>query len=364
MKNVRVELGERAYDIVIGAGVFEEKAAALLGPVCRGRVCLIVSDANVFPLYGKAVEGALEKCGALSSRPAVFPDGERSKNLSTLDFLLREAVKAGLDRSSVIVGLGGGVVGDVAGFLASVYMRGVDFVQIPATLLAMVDSSVGGKTGVDLPEGKNLVGAFWQPRLVVADTKFLETLPEREIRCGLAEIVKYGVILDEKLFSEMEAGVEKINARDPEFMGFLVGRCCEKKADVVRQDERGLTGLRAVLNYGHTFGHGLEAAGNFADLLHGEAVSVGMCMAADLAVRMGILDAESAGRQERLLSSLSLPCRVEGFDVDAVLSVMGRDKKKKSGKVSFILPRGIGSVARVADIDGRLLREVVEKRCS
>jgi len=364
MQKVTVDLSERTYDIIIKEGLLSTNPPSFPGAFCKERSCLIVSDSNVYGLYGKTIEEALSESSPRLLKPAVFGAGEASKTLGTVSNIYHEAVSADIDRSSVVIGFGGGVTGDIAGFVAATYMRGIDFIQVPTTLLAMVDSSVGGKTGVDLPEGKNLVGAFWQPKLVLIDPSLLKTLPEREIRCGLAEIVKYGVILDEDFFNTLESNTDKINMRDSSFYEFMISKCCSIKAAVVKEDEREETGLRAVLNYGHTFGHGLEAASGFADLLHGEAVSVGMCMAADLAVQMGIFTRDSAQRQEKLLSSLNLPCSVKGCNPESVYNAMKKDKKKKSGKISFILPEKIGSTTKTSCTDENLILNVIAGRCA
>jgi 3-dehydroquinate synthase len=236
----------------------------------------------------------------------------------------------------------------MAGFSAAVYMRGIEFVQIPTTLLAMVDSSVGGKTGVDLPEGKNLMGAFWQPKLVLIDPEVLKSLPEKEIRCGLAEVIKYGVIMDAELFADLEKNVDKLKSLDMEYYTGIVARCCELKAEVVRQDERE-GGLRAILNYGHTFGHAVEMLSDFT-ISHGEAVAMGMVMAAELAVITGRISREDAERQNRLLTALGLPTRVPaGFESEKIYSAMQKDKKKVGSMLKLVLPDEIGKVSIVGD---------------
>lgn len=327
---IRVGLGERAYDIVIGSGV-RERAAEL-----QGRLFL-VTDSRVKELYG----------GWAAARfPAedsfVFPAGEGSKNFLTVEAICRAAARARFDRKACFVALGGGVTGDMTGFAAAIYMRGVDFLQIPTTLLAMVDSSVGGKTGVDLPEGKNLIGAFHQPKLVLIDLDFLDTLPEREIRCGLAEIIKTGVILDAELFASLEENSASLVGRiDPARYAKIIRRCCELKAGVVEADERE-AGLRAILNYGHTFGHAVEALSGFS-ISHGEGVAIGMSAAAELAVARGSLTRAEAERQKRLLETVGLPVKLpREYAVPAVLEAMTRDKKNSGGRIRVVLPEGIG----------------------
>lgn len=357
---VLVDLGERSYGIFVGADVFKD-AAKHLAPLVKRRKCLLVSDGGVYSLYADRAVDSLCKAGAYVYA-SVFKAGEGSKNLSTVERIYRKAAGAALDRDSVIVALGGGVPGDVAGFVASTYMRGIRFVQIPTTLLAMVDSSVGGKTGVDLPEGKNLVGAFWQPSLVLIDPSFLKTLPERELRCGMAEIVKTAVILDGRLFKTLEREGGKLLKLKTPSISKVIARCCELKAQVVSADERE-GGLRAILNYGHTFGHAIETATGYDSIAHGEAVSIGMCMAADLAVGAGVLDRKSAERQESLLESLSLPRRISGCDPEEILSAMYKDKKTRGDKLNFVLPVKIGEARLFKDVPRSLALQSVRGRC-
>jgi 3-dehydroquinate synthase len=250
-----------------------------------------------------------------------------------------------------VVAVGGGVVGDLAGFAAASYARGLSFFQVPTTLLAQVDSSVGGKVGINLPGAKNMVGAFWQPHGVLLDTGVLKTLPAREYRAGLAEVVKYGVILDADFFAYLEANIAGLNERAPDVMVEIVTRSCQLKADVVEQDEREETGLRAVLNYGHTFGHALEAITNYGEFLHGEAISIGMLCASRLAERMGRIDAAMTQRQHALLSALHLPTELPQVDDDALIAAMAHDKKVEHGRLRFVLPTRLGHVELVGDVD-------------
>jgi 3-dehydroquinate synthase len=256
----------------------------------------------------------------------------------------------GADRQTVVVALGGGVVGDLAGFVAATFGRGLRFVQIPTTLLAQVDSSVGGKVGINLPGGKNMVGAFWQPRGVLIDVTVLGTLPDREFRAGLAEVVKYGVIRDAEFFAYLEANVEPINARDAAVLTHIVERCCRLKADVVEQDEREETGLRSILNYGHTFCHAFEAATGYEQLLHGEGVAIGMMCAARLAERLGRVDDAFVERQNRLLEAFQLPLEVPDVDREELVELMYRDKKVERGRLRFVLPTRLGHVELVRDV--------------
>jgi len=277
--------------------------------------------------------------------------------------LCRAAAAAGLERGSLIVALGGGVTGDLAGFAAAIYMRGIACIQLPTSLLAMVDASVGGKTGADLPEGKNLVGAFWQPARVLVDPACLTTLPLRELRNGLAEMVKYGMILDARLFALLEANLDRLLRPDLEFYAEAIARCCSLKAAVVAADERE-SGTRAILNYGHTFGHAIEAAQNYRGLAHGEAVAVGMVMAANLAEAGGELSAEVARRQRELLAAIGLPTSVAGIDPETILTAMSRDKKVAHGELRLVVPRAIGQVELRPVADRAQLRAAIAAACT
>jgi 3-dehydroquinate synthase len=361
MHKIKVDLKERGYDIIISKGIVSggKPDASEFRQFVSGRKCLVVTDTNVDKILGTRFLKILGTACA-DAKLAVFKAGEASKNIRTYGSLLRDASKSGLDRSSVIIARGGGVVGDVAGLVAATYMRGIDFIQVPTTLLAMVDSSVGGKTGIDLPEGKNLVGAFWQPRLVVIDPAVLTTLPKPEIRCGLAEVVKYGVIMDEKFFSFLEKNLCGISKMDNKTYEKIIARCCELKAEVVCADEHETKGLRAILNYGHTFGHAVETVTGYEKYAHGEAVSVGMCIAANLAVSINKFSHESAGRQKSLLEAIGLPTTI-ARDIDPVkiYKAMFKDKKTEKGKLRLVLPDKIGKVSLVKDADGEAVLEAI-----
>jgi len=339
---------------MIQAG-FMENVHEILAPLCYKRTTLFVTDSNVDSLYsGKIIKGSCPKF--------VFPAGEKYKTLDTVADICRAAVAKGLDRKSIIIALGGGVCGDMAGFAAAVYMRGIDFIQIPTTLLAMVDSSVGGKTGVDLPEGKNLVGAFWQPKLVLIDPETLKTLPAAEVRNGLAEVVKYGMIYDWEFFQLLENNIAALTDLDMAFYSEIIQRCCEIKADVVAQDERE-GGLRAILNYGHTFGHAVEMLSNF-EIAHGAAVSTGMAVAAKLGVMTGRISKVYAERQNALLEKLGLPTRIpSGYDPEKIYGAMLHDKKTLDSKVKLILPSGAGAVSIVDDIKRDLIIQAIGNCC-
>jgi 3-dehydroquinate synthase len=355
--SVRVELGERSYDIVIGDSVF----ATLPGPLHRWagakrpqdlRV-LLAADASIRGSYGQAVEDALRDAGADVVCVSV-PSGETSKSLQQAEALYDALVEMQADRRTFVVAVGGGVTGDLAGFVAATYARGIPFVQMPTTLLAMVDSSVGGKTGINHPRGKNLIGAFHQPAAVFIDTSTLDTLPDRDYRSGLAEVVKYGVILDAKFFEWLEQHIDELNARDPQTLAFVVRRSCQLKADVVQADERETLGLRAVLNYGHTFAHAFETLAGYGSLLHGEAVAIGMVCASRLAESLQRIDKSVTDRQVALLSALGLPVDVP-HDLrqqqDAIIERMMLDKKTQNRELRFILPAALGKVETVTGID-------------
>lgn len=358
MTTVRVNLGPRSYDIALA-----EEASANLGSFVRGALprtttALVVADTNTAS-FGQSVEQALQAAG-FRTRLALVPAGEASKSVAQAERLYDALYDMAADRRSAVVAVGGGVIGDLAGFAAATWNRGIPLFMVPTTLLSMVDSSVGGKTGVNHPRGKNLIGAFHQPSGVWIDTKFLATLPDREYRSGLAEVVKYGVILDAPFFDQIEANAAALNARDPSVLGPVVTRCCRLKADVVEKDEREETGLRAVLNYGHTFAHAFETVGGYGAWLHGEAVAAGMMCAARLAERRGMIGPEFILRQQRLLESFALPIASKPeWPAEDLIAVMRRDKKAEAGKLRFILPTKLGEVALFDDIPESQVREIL-----
>ena len=335
VREVDVELGARRYPIRIGPGLLDSDWPGFL----RGRDVLVVSDEHVAPLYLARVERTL---GGHRVGRFVMPAGEAEKTLERFGGALEALAAMRASRDATVVALGGGVVGDLAGFAAACWMRGVAFVQLPTTLLAMVDSSVGGKTAVDLPQGKNLVGAFHQPSAVIADTDTLATLPLRELRAGLAEVVKYGAIRDAGFFAWIEHHVDALLARDPATLAEAVERSCRHKAQIVARDEHE-QGERALLNFGHTFGHALETASGYGELLHGEAVAIGMVMAARLSAALGHAPPEDAERLSHLLARLGLPLFPRGpVDPQQLLDLMRLDKKAVSGRLRLILWRGLG----------------------
>lgn len=346
-ETIHVNLGPRSYDIVITSD-----DVGGLGPFVaernRGRLALVVTDEHVVP-HATAVARGLESAG-FRTATAVLPSGEAQKALTVAAALYDRLVDLPADRKTLIVAVGGGVIGDLAGFVAATFNRGLPLFMVPTTLLAMVDSSVGGKVGVNHPRGKNLIGSFHQPVGVWIDTATLTTLPDREYRSGLAEVVKYGVILDAELFGYLEHHADAILRREPGCVRHIVARCCRLKADVVERDEREETGLRAVLNYGHTFAHAFETAAGYGSWLHGEAVAAGMICASQLAERRGLIGAELTQRQQQLLHRFGLPVTPERWDTDALITTMRSDKKALAGKLRFILPRRLGEVDLFDDV--------------
>ncbi len=357
-RQIVVPLGDRTYPIYVGAGM-----TALFAPTCRQhniapRV-VIISDTNVGTRYLRALEKNLLHF-RFQVTSLVIPPGERQKSLQRANQIFTRMLAEGVGRKSAVIALGGGVIGDLAGFVAAVYHRGVQFIQVPTTLLSQVDSSVGGKVAVNHPLGKNMIGAFYQPAFVWTDIGYLKTLPEREISCGLGEIIKYGVIWDAELFGFLEANLDPIVALDQESVMHVQARCCEIKAHIVSQDERE-SGVRMVLNFGHTIGHALETAGKYRTVKHGEAVLLGMAAESFLAREMGMIDAPTHGRIESLIARVPLKCNLSRLEPSAILRAMSRDKKSVSGKNRFLLPTRIGEVRVVENVDRRLIQSALQR---
>ncbi len=348
---------DRSYDIQIGAGVIGEIGVAVAQR--GGRRAVVISDAAV-AMHAAAATASLTAAG-IDTTAVVVPSGEASKSLAEAGRLWDALAVNATDRQTHLVAVGGGVVGDLAGFVAATFARGLPVWQVPTTLVAQVDSAIGGKTGINLAAGKNLVGCFWQPSGVVADIDTLATLPDREFTSGLAEVVKYGMILDAEFFAWLEAHAADLVAREPQALVHAVERSAALKAQVVSADEREETGLRAVLNYGHTFAHAFETAAGYGTLLHGEAVSIGMVCAARLAERLGRISSDVVARQDTLLAACRLPLAVPALtaSTDDLLAIMARDKKSLAGQLRFILPDRIGHVELVADIDPHLVRSIL-----
>lgn len=358
---MEVDLGARSYPIYIGAGLLDDGVA--LRAHVGGSTALVVTNETIANL------GYLERCvkalkgndGKLRVEVVVLPDGEEYKSLEVLNAVFTRALETRLDRGTTFVALGGGVIGDMTGFAAASYQRGVKFVQVPTTVMAMVDSSVGGKTGVNHALGKNMIGAFYQPECVLIDTDSLKTLPDREFASGIAEVIKYGLIRDGAFFEWLEANVEKLLARDQEALVYAIERSCVNKAEVVALDEKEGS-VRATLNLGHTFGHAIETGIGYGEWLHGEAVSTGMCMAADLSHRLGWIDASLKRRTIELLKRYNLPIDVpENMTVDTFMNLMAVDKKAANGKMKFILLKGaLGECVFTGDFDQSKLKETLE----
>jgi len=353
-RTLHVDLGARSYPIYIGAGLIGRPE--LYRPAVAGGQVLLVTNETVGPLYLDAVRRAL---GAFRVEPLVLPDGEAFKNLEVWSRIMDELLRLRFGRDCTLVALGGGVIGDVTGFAAACYQRGVAYIQVPTTLLAQVDSAVGGKTGVNHALGKNMIGAFHQPCAVVADTDTLRSLPERELTAGMAEVVKYGLIRDAGFFAWLERNARLLRQRDPDALSYAIERSCRNKAEVVGADERE-AGARALLNLGHTFAHAIETGVGYGNWLHGEAVAVGICMAAELSRRLGWLDAGAARRIRDLMMTLGLPVAPPcELGPDRLRDLMGTDKKVLGGRLRLVLLRGIGEAVVTADFDPSKLDETI-----
>ncbi|HEY1171769.1 MAG TPA: 3-dehydroquinate synthase [Verrucomicrobiae bacterium] len=360
MRTVHVALGSRSYDILIGRDLLVR-----LGRECRklslGKRCAVIADSNTAPLFA---DMAMKSLTATGFEPVLItmPAGERSKNLKVVEQCYAQMAAHRLERKSFIVALGGGVVGDLAGFVAATYLRGMAFVQVPTTLLAQVDSSVGGKTGVNLKAGKNLVGAFHQPKLVLCDQDTLKTLPEREFKAGLAEVIKYGIIYDAKFFARLEKDLAKLLQRDNAALTYAVARSCEVKAEVVSQDETE-TGLRAILNFGHTIGHGLEAISSYGKYLHGEAISIGQVAAAHLSAHLSGLSVPEVERIATLFARSGLPISVKltAAQRKALFAAMKLDKKVSGGEIKFVLAKKIGGIVWGQSVADAVVNEVLDE---
>jgi 3-dehydroquinate synthase len=353
METLRVELGSRSYPIVIGQGLLGQRP--LFEQHLRARDLLVVSNTVVAPLYLASLEASLRPRRVVAT---IVPDGESQKTLANVARILDVLVANRFGRDCAVLALGGGVVGDMAGFAAATYQRGVAFVQVPTTLLAQVDSSVGGKTGVNHPGGKNLIGAFHQPDVVIADTATLATLPPRELRAGLAEVIKYGLICDSSFFAWVETHLDELLAGDAGALGHAIRRSCEIKAEIVGRDERE-RGDRALLNLGHTFGHAVESATRYREWLHGEAIGAGLVMAAGMSRESGYLTSQDLDRVSRLVARAGLPTHVSSVSPDVALEHMRIDKKVQAGRIRLVLLRGIGSAFVTADYGEPALRHTL-----
>ncbi|WP_461537726.1 3-dehydroquinate synthase [Spongorhabdus nitratireducens] len=355
MQTLTVDLGERSYPIYTGSGLLER--SELLLPYIKGRQVAIVTNETIAPLYLEKIKSLLT---SKEVTEVILPDGENFKNLDILNRVFDGLLEARHNRTTTLIALGGGVVGDMTGFAAACYQRGVDFIQVPTTLLSQVDSSVGGKTGVNHALGKNMIGAFHQPNCVVADTLTLNTLPDRELSAGLAEVIKYGLIRDAAFYAWIETNLEGLLARDPALLAEAIHRSCECKAAVVAEDEKE-SGVRAILNLGHTFGHAIETAMGYGEWLHGEAVAAGMVMAADLSARCGWIDAAEVERLKQLLIRANLPVKApEGMSADQFKSLMQVDKKVIDGRLRLVLMQKVGWAVVTDEVPSGLLQETLE----
>ena len=360
MKTVKVELKKRSYNIVIGCGI-----SSLLGRQIRvlglGTDAFIITNSLVKNKFGRVLENALKASG-ISSRFRIIPDTEKSKSVETAAAVIKDLAVFDKGRKVFIIAFGGGVVGDLSGFVASIYKRGIPYIQIPTTLLAQVDSAIGGKTALDLSTGKNLVGAFYQPWLVFSDVKFLRTLSPRQLKSGLAEVIKYGVIKDKELFYFLEENHKDILKMKQSLLEFMVTRCSKIKADIVSKDEREEKGLRTILNFGHTVGHAIETAAKFVSYNHGEAVAIGMLVAGDISVSLGLTDKMTFSRIEKTITKIGLPVKINNIKMGSIINAHYADKKFIGKRNRFVLTTGIGKAKIVENIPLKTIKEALNKR--
>ncbi|MDZ7958941.1 MAG: 3-dehydroquinate synthase [Aulosira sp. DedQUE10] len=357
---INVNLPQQSYEIAIAPGSLDQLGEKMTS-LKLGKKVLLVSNPTIFKHYGERAIASLTAAG-FEVASSMLPAGERYKNLNSIQKVYDTALENRLERSSTIVALGGGVIGDMAGFAAATWLRGINVVQVPTTLLAMVDSAIGGKTGVNHPQGKNLIGAFHQPRLVLIDPDVLKTLPMREFRAGMAEVIKYGVIWDAELFAQMEASkhLNQLRYIKPELIESILISSCQAKADVVGKDEKE-AGLRAILNYGHTIGHAVESLTGYRVVNHGEAVGIGMVAAGQIAVELGMWQKEDTERQNALIQKAGLPTQLpSGVDIEGIIDALQLDKKVKAGKVRFVLPTQIGVVTVTDEVPADIIRKVLQ----
>lgn len=356
MHTLTVGLVERSYPIYIGSGLLDKIELVL--PMLPGKRAAIISNTVVAPIYLEKLRATLEQHG-VRCESIVLPDGERYKNAESINTIYDALLAARSERGTPLIALGGGVIGDMVGFAAATYLRGVPFIQIPTTLLSQVDSSVGGKTGINHPLGKNMIGAFYQPVMVLTDTNTLDTLPDKELKAGLAEIIKYGLIRDLPFLEWLEVNIEKLLKRDKEALQYAITRSCQNKAEVVGRDERE-SGERALLNLGHTFGHAIENGMGYGNWLHGEAVAAGTIMAADLSQRMGWLSDQDVTRVRGIFERAGLPTISPKLGVNKYLELMGLDKKVAGGKNHFVLLKSLGSAVMESNVPQNLLKQTLE----
>ncbi len=355
MQTLNVALGDRSYPIHIGSELLGK--TELILPHLKRKQVAIVTNTTVAPLYLDAIASPLKAAG-IDVIPIILPDGEAYKNSETLNLIYDALLQNRCERNTTLIALGGGVIGDLTGYAAATYLRGVPFIQVPTTLLSQVDSSVGGKTGINHPLGKNMIGAFYQPQVVLADIATLVTLPKKELAAGMAEVIKYGLIRDRDFFDWIESNIEKLNSLDAAAMSYAIYRSCQNKAEVVAADEREV-GERALLNLGHTFGHAIENAMGYGVWLHGEAVAAGTMLAADLSGRLGWLKADEIERIRKLFVAAKLPVDAPELGVERYLDLMGMDKKVVDGKIRLVLQQGIGKSVLTSDYDSTALKQTL-----
>lgn len=355
MQTLNVALGDRSYPIHIGSELLGK--TELILPHLKRKQVAIVTNTTVAPLYFDAIASPLKAAG-IDVIPIILPDGEAYKNSETLNLIYDALLQNRCERNTTLIALGGGVIGDLTGYAAATYLRGVPFIQVPTTLLSQVDSSVGGKTGINHPLGKNMIGAFYQPQVVLADIATLVTLPKKELAAGMAEVIKYGLIRDRDFFDWIENNIEKLNSLDAAAMSYAIYRSCQNKAEVVAADEREV-GERALLNLGHTFGHAIENAMGYGVWLHGEAVAAGTMLAADLSGRLGWLKADEIERIRKLFVAAKLPVDAPELGVERYLDLMGMDKKVVDGKIRLVLQQGIGKSVLTSDYDSTALKQTL-----
>ena len=362
MKTLRLNLTNRSYSIVVCHNKIR-LLGKLLSALSIGNFAYLISVKHLLTKYGPTLQEALHK-NSIESIIKIIPDTEKSKSLAVAYQIVKDIPRRSLKKQTFIIAFGGGVIGDLAGFVASIYKRGVPYVQVPTTLLAQVDSSIGGKTAVDLTQGKNLVGAFYQPRLVFSDSLFLKTLPPRQIRSGLAEVIKYGIIKDPSLFSYLERNYKKILKLHPASLEFIISRCSAIKARIVSLDEREELGVRTILNFGHTIGHAIETAGDFKRYTHGEAIALGMLVATRLSQELNLTDTATMQRIESLIKTMGLPCKIKDIAPSAIINAHYYDKKFIGPKNRFVLIKGIGETKIVNNIPFSIIKEALERRIS
>jgi 3-dehydroquinate synthase len=359
MKTIRLELKKRSYDIIVGSNILGH-LGGYISKLNIGRDAYVITNASIKNRYGNSLEKSLKQSG-LSVRFKLVPDTEESKSIEISSLIIKDLAHYDKAKRIFIVAFGGGVIGDLAGFVASVYKRGVSYLQVPTTLLAQVDSSIGGKTAVDLVEGKNLIGAFYQPRLVLSDVKFLKTLDQRQMRSGLAEVIKYGIIKDEKLFDYLEIRYKDILARRELCLEYIVKRCSFIKANIVSSDEREEKGIRTILNFGHTIGHAIEAAANYKVYNHGEAIAQGMLAALDISKTLNFINPKTAQRIENLIKKVGLPVKIEKVTLEDIIKAHYRDKKFVGLKNRLVLIKGIGKTKIVENVPLAIIKEAIKK---